>query len=213
MRRWPKLKKRFINTSWSYVLNSSKKSRKRVRISLHPHLSGVHTVRAACMREDARRDRCKRKAGITSSWNEAIAPVPNVGTGFFPLDKRWDLPSMALLPHAQMSLTRLATLAPFEEAKASLDELLGVHVSASLARRACLQAGRASVQVQNEQANPQAQVREEPPAQQMVMSTDGAGVALTSGEWGEIKLFSPGEVGGRAETDGEVHTIKISHFA
>jgi hypothetical protein len=111
-----------------------------------------------------------------------------------------------------MSLTRLATLAPFEEAKASLDELLGVHVSASLARRACLQAGRASVQVQNEQANPQAQVREEPPAQQMVMSTDGAFVALTSGEWAEIKLLSLGEVDAQAEKVEEVHTINISYF-
>ena len=120
---------------------------------------------------------------------------------------------MALLPHAQMSLTRLATLAPFEEAKASLDELLGVHVSASLARRACLQAGRASVQVQNEQANPQAQVREEPPAQQMVMSTDGAFVALTSGEWAEIKLLSLGAVDAQAEKMEEVHTVNISYFA
>ncbi len=48
------------------------------------------------------------------------------------------------------------------------------------------------------------------------MSTDGAFVALTSGEWAEVKLLSIGEVDAqkrKAEEEREVHTINLSYFA
>jgi len=107
-------------------------------------------------------------------------------------------------------------MVPFEQASASLEDLLGVHVSPSTVRRVCLEVGKASLQLQDEQANPQARMQEEPVAQQMVMSTDGAFVALTSGEWAEVKLLSIGEVNAPvrgAEQAKDVHTINVSYFA
>jgi len=140
-----------------------------------------------------------------------------VGTVFSPLDKLLDLPSAGLLPHAARSLTRLAAIAPFAEATKSLHDLQGITISHSTARRVCLQAGQASQQVQDEQADPRAQVIEEVPGKQMIMSTDGAYVPLVGGVWAEVKLLSIGEVQpacwNASSQEMEVKTHKLSYFA
>jgi hypothetical protein len=140
-----------------------------------------------------------------------------VGTGFFPLDKDLDLPSVGLLPHASRSLTRLTALVPFAQAAQTFEELLGITVSRSTVRRLCLQVGQASQQVQDEQAHPQAQVPEEAPGEQMIMSTDGAFVPLVGGGWGEVKLLSIGEVQpaswNPSSREMEIKTQKLSYFA
>ncbi len=140
-----------------------------------------------------------------------------MGTVFFPLDKVLDLPSTGLLPHAFRSLTRLTAMVPFAQATQTLQELQGITVSRSTARRLCLRVGQASQQVQEEQADPQAQVPEEVPGEQMVMSTDGAYVPLVGGVWGEVKLLSIGEVQpaswNPSSQQMEIKTQKLSYFA
>jgi hypothetical protein len=140
-----------------------------------------------------------------------------VGTVFSPLDKVLDVPVSGLLPHAARSLTRLSAMASFAEATKSLQDLQGITISHSTARRVCLRAGQASQQVQEEQASPLAQVPEEIPGEQMVMSTDGAYVPLVGGVWGEVKLLSIGEVQpacwNASSQQMEIKTHKLSYFA
>ncbi len=100
---------------------------------------------------------------------------------------------MALLPHAYQTLVRLASCMPFAQAAEILCAILGVRVSAATVRRQCEQAGGASLQVQQEQAQPLASCPEEPPGERMVMSSDGAYVPKVLGEWGEVKLLAIGQ--------------------
>lgn len=140
-----------------------------------------------------------------------------MGTVFFPLDKALDLPAGGLLPHAARSLTRLAAMVPFAEATETLQEMQRITLSRSTTRRVCLRAGQASQQVQEEQASPLADVAEEAPGEQMVMSTDGAYVPLVGGVWGEVKLLSIGEVQpaswNPSSQEMEIKTHKLSYFA
>lgn len=108
-------------------------------------------------------------------------------------------------------------MVPFAQATQTLQELQGITVSRSTARRLCLRVGQASQQVQEEQADPQAHVPEEAPSEQMVMSTDGAYVPLVAGVWGEVKLLSIGEVQpaswNASSQEMEITTHKLSYVA
>jgi hypothetical protein len=142
-----------------------------------------------------------------------------VGTAFFPLDNEWDLPPVALSPHAYQTLVRLAACMPFAQVAEALEAILGVQVSTATVRRQCEQAGSASLQVQQEQARPLASCPQEEPGERMVMSSDGAYVPLVKGEWGEVKLLAVGQVEqqrprGRATEDPPgMHTTRVSYFA
>lgn len=142
-----------------------------------------------------------------------------MGTAFFPLDNEWELPAVALLPHAYQTLVRLASCMPFAQAAETLCAILGVRVSAATVRRQCEQVGSASLQVQQEQAQPLASCPEEPPGERMVMSSDGAYVPLVKGEWGEVKLLAIGQAQCHSPTRPaagelpEVRTTQVSYFA
>ena len=140
-----------------------------------------------------------------------------MATGFFPLDAELQLPPACLLPHAYQALVRLGTLLPFAPAAEQLCALLAIRLSPSTLRRHTQQVGRASLAVQNEQAKPLAACPEEPPAERMVMSADGAFVPLVGGQWGEVKLLAIGQVESHKASEASaacaVRTTHLSYFA
>ena len=101
---------------------------------------------------------------------------------FFPLDQELQAPEGHLLPHAQQALVRLSSELPFGRAVNHVEEILGVRVlHASTARRHTLAVGQRVLEIQNEQAKPLADCPEEPAAERMAMSSDGAVVPLVGG--------------------------------
>lgn len=144
-----------------------------------------------------------------------------MGAGFFPLDEELGLDSSGLTPHAHECLVRLCAWMPFAQAAEVLHAMLGVQVSVSTARRLCLQAGQAALEVQQEQARPQGSPRfplpEEEPAERLVMSCDGGLVPLRHGQWAEVKMLVIGEVDSTdPEPKEEVQTVRTrahSYFA
>ena len=106
---------------------------------------------------------------------------------------------------------------PFAQASKQLSALLDIAVSPSTVRQQTQQSGRASLAIQNEQAKPLAVCPEEPPADHMVMSADGAFVPLVGGQWGEVKLLAIGQVtvqeAGEAGAMADVNTTRLSYFA
>ena len=58
-----------------------------------------------------------------------MAPVPSVGSAFFPLDEQLGLLSGGLTPRGEEMLVRLASWMPFEQARDMLQELVGMQVS------------------------------------------------------------------------------------
>src|SRR5579875_2967631 len=81
-----------------------------------------------------------------------MAPVPPVGSGFFPLDEELGLLPGSLSPQVQDHLSRLAVWMPFERAAQMLAALCGVQVSEATPRRQTSAAGAAYEGVQASQA-------------------------------------------------------------
>lgn len=135
---------------------------------------------------------------------------------FSPLDKELEVPEGHLLPHASEVLVRLGSELPFARAARHLQEILGVQVHAATARRATLAAGRRSLAVQTQQAQPLADCPEEPTADRLVMSSDGAMVPLVGGVWAEVKLVAIGTLERRKTKQAggeETVTTHLSYFA
>lgn len=142
-----------------------------------------------------------------------MEPARSVGKAFSPLDEELGLVGSGLTPRAEETLVRLASWMPFEQARAVLNDLVGVQVSKATARRATLGAGRAALVLLEEDA--QRLKRELPPAPagaaKQAMSADGAMVPLVGGEWGEVKTLVLGEV--TRNRRGEVCTQQLSSFS
>ncbi len=139
-----------------------------------------------------------------------------MGAGFFPLDKELQVPDGHLLPHAAEALVRLGSELPFERVARHLAEILGVEVHGATVRRHTLAAGQRTLEVQTEQAQPLASCPEEPAAERMAMSSDGAMVPLVGGVWAEVKLVAIGAVERCQEKHGEgkeTVTTQLSYFA
>ena len=136
--------------------------------------------------------------------------------GFFPLDKELQVPDGHLLPHAQQALVRLGSELPFERAAQHLAALLGVKVHGATVRRHTLAIGQRMLAVQTAQAQPRASCPEEPAAERMAMSSDGAMVPLVGGAWAEVKMVAIGTVERRKQKRSggeEVVTTHLSYFA
>ena len=78
---------------------------------------------------------------------------------------------------------RLSSELPFGRAVTHVEEILGVRVHTSTARRHTLAIGQRMLEIQNEQAKPLGECPEEPEASRMAMSSDGAMVPLVGGVW------------------------------
>lgn len=134
--------------------------------------------------------------------------------GFSPLDQELQVPEGHLLPHAQEVLVRLSSELPFGRAVSHVQEMLGVRVHTSTARRHTLAIGQRMLEIQNEQAKPLGDCPEDPTTERMAMSSDGAMVPLVGGVWAEVKLVAIGAVARRMRKDKDVIvTSQLTYFA
>lgn len=128
------------------------------------------------------------------------------------------MPATALLPHAHRTLVRLGAKMPFEEARAELQETLGIQVSDSTVRRLTLHAGSIVEQIQTEQAQaPRSPCRFslplEQPAERLAISSDGGLVPLRGGIWAEVKTLVIGEVLAPTSQETTARTTAHSYFS
>ena len=124
------------------------------------------------------------------------------------------MPDGHLLPHAQKMLVRLSSELPLARACQDLQEMAGVVVHRATARRHTLAVGKRCLEVQTQQAQPRGACREEPTAERLAMSSDGAMVPLVGGVWAEMKLVAIGVVErGKGKQSGQSVTRNLSYFA
>ena len=142
-----------------------------------------------------------------------MAPAPPVEPGFFPLDEELGLLPGSLSPQSQAHLSRLAVWMPFERAAQMLAALCGVQVSEATTRRQTYAAGAAYEAVQAAQALRAEEPGDGPPADQLVLSADGAMVPLIHGQWAEVKTLVIGEVAAAGPDAGEAQCTRLSYFS
>ena len=121
-------------------------------------------------------------------------------------------------PQVEETITRLGGRLSYEEASEELSKMWGVKVPAETVRNITLRnGGHAHEIVEAEVERIEKEVpraREQP--EQLLMSTDGALVQLTSGEWREVKMVAFGEFDthyNRKKQKVETKTQAISYFA
>src|SRR5258708_2185397 len=110
--------------------------------------------RAILQEERPRCTTCgKQKRFLQTMGGEAVKLTrmygicPTCGVGFFPLDEQLGLLSGGLTPRGEEVLARLSCWMPFEAGRELLQEILGVRVSKTTARRATLATGEAALVV------------------------------------------------------------------
>jgi len=115
-------------------------------------------------------------------------------------------------------MTRLGSKLPFKEAVEEVTSFCQTEISEATLRRTTHENGRASEAVSKqavaeiEAAAPETPVQPE----RLVVSTDGAMVHLTTGEWREVKTVVIGEFESEWKTDKgelEVHSSQLSYFS
>jgi hypothetical protein len=118
-----------------------------------------------------------------------------------------------MTPRGEELLARLSTWMPYESACELLQDLLGIEVSKSTARRLTLQTGQAALAVCEAEVEHLKQELPQAPqgAEKQAMSGDGAMVHLVGGEWTEVKTLALGEV--TRNQRGEVCTEQLSYFS
>lgn len=115
-------------------------------------------------------------------------------------------------------MTRLGSRLSYGEAQEELQLMWGLTVSCGAIRDATLRHGRIAEQLVAAEVN---WLEEEAPTatarpEQLVMSTDGAFVQLTNGEWREVKTVTFGEFESQWEPKSKktiVKTDKVSYFS
>src|SRR5713226_1554559 len=102
---------------------------------------------------------------------------------------------------------------PFEQARALLQDLVGLRVSKATARRVTLATGEAALAVCEVEGERLKQEVPQAPAgvEKQALSGDGATVHLVGGEWAEAKTMALGEV--TRKKRGEVCTQYLSCFS
>jgi hypothetical protein len=121
-------------------------------------------------------------------------------------------------PQVQEAMTRLGSRLPYREAQEELKMMWQLTVSSGTIRRATLGYGRIAEQLVAEEVERIEREAPRPTAQpkQLVMSTDGAFVQLTNGEWREVKTTTFGEFESRWNPKSkqvEVKTKQLSYFS
>ncbi len=104
--------------------------------------------------------------------------------------------SGGLTPRGEETLVRLASWMPFEQAREMLQDLVGMRVSKTTARRVTLATGKAQLSVWEAEVERLKQEAPQAPAgaEKQALSGDGAMVHLVGGEWVEVKTLALGEV-------------------
>src|SRR3954468_7040718 len=144
---------------------------------------------------------CKPTAGRNWPCRVATAPARPVGAGFSPLDEELGLLPGSLTPHLLELLVRLGAWLPFAPAAELLVAFTGVACSAATARRQTEAAGTVLVAQQTAAAPALAPPADPgPPSEErLLLSADGAMVALTDGTWAEVRTAAIGRVSQEAD--------------
>jgi len=146
-----------------------------------------------------------------------MADAQNVGMAFFPLDEELGLLPGIYTPQLQESMTRLGAKMAYKQAQEELHQFCHTLVSEATLRRHTMQNGQASEDLEKEKAE---RIEKEAPTvtvnpDKVVLSADGAFVALTTGEWREVKTVTIGEFETVVGADGKekVQTHSLSYFS
>lgn len=146
-----------------------------------------------------------------------MAPVPNAGAGFSPLDDELALPPGQLTPLLREWVVQLGSWVPFVQVPRLLASFAHLSINRETARRLTEAAGTELLAAQTAAAVPLA-----PPAdpgaatdERLQVSADGAMVRLKSGDWVEVKTVAVGRVEQRTAADGRqvAQTSAISYFS
>ncbi len=141
-----------------------------------------------------------------------------MGGRFFPLDEALGLLPGRYTPRLQEGGTRLGAKLPFREAAEEIAAWSGTKIGASTVRRWTAGFGRVAEALSRQEAEglyEGGQPEQEGPAQ-IMLSADGAFIALTNGEWREVKTVVVGAYGPHwVEKTGrvEVRTAQLSYFS
>jgi hypothetical protein len=146
-----------------------------------------------------------------------MAVAQSVGQQFFPLDEELGLLAGRYTPSLQEAMTRLGSKLPFKQAAEEIKAFWSTEVSEATTRRTTHQNGRACEALARQAVEeiearaPDAPVQ----AEQLVISTDGAFIGLTTGDWREVKTVAIGEFAGQwkgQENEVEVKASALSYF-
>ena len=142
-----------------------------------------------------RKRKLKAKEGQTIELERQQMRCLSCGMTLFPLDEVLGLGSGAYTPQVQEAITRLGSRLPYSEARDELAWLWGVKISKGGVRHVTVSHGQIADELIEQEV---ARLEQEAPRataqpKQLVMSTDGAMVQLTSGEWREVKTVAFGE--------------------
>lgn len=143
--------------------------------------------------------------------------VRNVAAVFSPLDEELGLLPGSYTPSLQEAMTRLGAKLPYEQAREEVEHFCHTEVSEPTLRRHTVRNGRvaeAMVKAETRQIE-KGKVLSEAKPSKVLISADGAYIALTGGEWREVKTVSIGEFETVVQADGseKVETTALSYFS
>ncbi len=141
-----------------------------------------------------------------------------MGQRFFPLDRALGLLHGAYTPQVQEAITRLGSRMSYGEAREEMARLWKVAISKGSVRQVTLRHGVVADSLMQERVAQLEATSPEPTAQpeQMVMCIDGAMVAVTGGEWREVKTMALGEFQPHWDTRQQqvvTQTTRLSYFS
>jgi hypothetical protein len=153
-----------------------------------------------------------------SNYSGTTGVVQNVGQRFFPLDEELELLPGRYTPGLQETMTRLGGKMPFPEAEDEIRAIYRTEISEPTIRRTTHENGQASEAVERQAVEEIEATLPEPTEQpeRMVISTDGAFIGLTNGEWREVKTVSIGEFTSHwnaKKSEIEVKSSELSYFS
>lgn len=147
-----------------------------------------------------------------------MAVAQSAGQRFFPLDEELGLLPGRYTPRLQEAMTRLGSKLPFQQAAAEIKAFWQTEVSESTTRRTTHENGLACEAVARQAVEEIESEAPDPPTQseKLVMSTDGAFIGLTNGDWREVKTVAIGEFGSywnAKKSKMEVKSSALSYFS
>jgi hypothetical protein len=137
---------------------------------------------------------------------------------FSPLDEELGLLPGRYTPSLREAMTRWGSRMPFEEAAEEIQRTYRTRISESTTRRTTYENGRASEAVAQQAVEEIEATAPEPIAEpeRMVISADGAFIALTNGEWREVKTVALGLFASQwnaRKGQVEVHSSELTYFS
>ena len=147
-----------------------------------------------------------------------MVAVRNVGRSIFPLDEELGLQPGRYTPRLQEAMTRLGSKLPFQQAADEIKAFWKTEISEATVRRTTHEHGRAcETMARHEVEAIESEMPDGPgQAERLVISTDGAFIGLTNGEWREVKPVAIGEFAAQWDAKKsalEVSSTNLSYFS